>query len=147
MLGCPTRLDFTAIAAVGIESRPHAPLQLEADGAPQAGRGHCGADRPAAAGVCLGVRFAAQDKAIRPSPPCVHGASRGPPPRPRAKFVRTRAVEGDSSAGLNLVRAEAERSANPFAAGPRRGSMADAVSASSPSVVWQAARDCAGIGV
>jgi hypothetical protein len=33
---------------------------------------------PAAAGVGLGVRSAAPDKATRPSPPCAHGASRGP---------------------------------------------------------------------
>jgi serine/threonine protein kinase len=35
------------------------------------------ADRAAAAGVCLGVRLAAFDKAIRKSPPCVRGAPRG----------------------------------------------------------------------
>jgi hypothetical protein len=33
---------------------------------------------PAAAGVGLGVRPAAPDQATRPSPPCAHGASRGP---------------------------------------------------------------------
>src|SRR5262249_19373056 len=34
--------------------------------------------RPAAAGVCLGVRFAALDKAVRASSPSVRGAPLGP---------------------------------------------------------------------
>jgi hypothetical protein len=49
----------------------------EAGGAPTAVRGDSGADRSAAAGVCLGVRLAAFDKAFRKSSPCVPGAPRG----------------------------------------------------------------------
>ena len=41
-------------------------------------RGDCGADRPATAGVCVGVRFAAFYKAVWTSYPCVGGAPLGP---------------------------------------------------------------------
>src|SRR5262249_27072238 len=46
-------------------------------GAPPDVRGDFGADRPAAAGMCLGVRFAARDKTVRTSFPCVRGAPGG----------------------------------------------------------------------
>jgi hypothetical protein len=46
-------------------------------GAPPAVCGDFGADRSAAAGVRLGVRFAARDKTVRTSFPCVRGAPLG----------------------------------------------------------------------
>src|SRR5262249_48844728 len=42
-------------------------------GAPPTVRGHRGADRPAAAGLCLGVRRAVMDKTVCLSSPCVQG--------------------------------------------------------------------------
>jgi hypothetical protein len=42
-------------------------------GAAEAVRGHSGADRPAAAGVCLGATLVAPDTWVRPSSPCVQG--------------------------------------------------------------------------
>jgi hypothetical protein len=47
-------------------------------GAPPTVRGHRGADRPASAGVCLGVRRAVIDKTVCVSPPCVQSALLGP---------------------------------------------------------------------
>src|SRR5262249_46643666 len=61
----------------GVARQVHGLPAGGSSGAPQAVLGPCGADRPAAAGVCLGGRLAVMDNTVWVSSPCVQGALEG----------------------------------------------------------------------
>src|SRR5207248_3257636 len=96
-------------------------------------RGDSGADRPAAAGVCLGVRLAALDKAVRTSSSESEGRTSG----------RLRAMsEGEASCalgsggdGVGTGGALWEKSLQPFL---RVGNLSGGVAAEAPrDFIWE----------